>query len=83
MSTNPNLTYTKDGSLDMRSKKNKEWLANQNKKNEQPNIIKHAPPIHIFNHTTPSVSTRQQKPRPKTPSKLQPLPGGKMVYFMR
>jgi hypothetical protein len=46
MSTNPNLTYTKDGSLDMRSKKNKEWLANQNKKNEQPNIIKHAPPIH-------------------------------------
>jgi len=77
MATNPN----KDGSLTTRSKKNKEWLANQNKKNELPNIITPTPPIHIFKRATPSVVTRQQKPRPKTPCKLQPIDVDKMVYF--
>lgn len=88
MSTNPDLTYNLDGSLDMRCKKNKEWIAKQNKKiNKQSKKkpFKKANTCMNTSHISDQPLSLDQiyKQQEEEANKHLLLPGGQSVYFMK
>ena len=90
MASNPDLTYNLDGSLDMRCKKNKEWIAKQNKKIGKNKKIGRQPhmsnkPITLLHQEARHEANKNllHKEARHEANKNLLLPGGQRMYFMR